>query len=103
MNQQYCVSPQPQPPPPAHSHYKKRKTRLRTFVNWPHKQGKNLSPSNLAKAGFFYTGEDDKVKCFYCDGGLHGWESDDSPWIEHARWFNRCPYVMTTMMKPSNL
>ncbi|XP_071112519.1 baculoviral IAP repeat-containing protein 7-B-like isoform X6 [Haliotis cracherodii] len=47
----------------------------------------------IAEAGFFYTGFGDSVKCFSCGGALRNWQKDDDPWIEHARWFPRCPYV----------
>ncbi|XP_013419082.1 baculoviral IAP repeat-containing protein 3-like, partial [Lingula anatina] len=51
-------------------------------------------PVNLAKAGFFYAGISDNVKCFYCDGGLRNWEPQDDPWTEHARWFPFCDFVL---------
>ena len=34
-------------------------------------------------------GHSDDVKCFCCDGGLRCWESEDDPWVEHAKWFPR--------------
>ncbi len=34
------------------------------------------------------------MKCFYCDGGLRNWEPNDDPWVEHARWFPRCAYII---------
>jgi len=52
------------------------------------------SPSieDLALAGFFYTGTGNSVTCFYCGGSLHQWGANDSPKIEHARWFPDCLY-----------
>ncbi|XP_046570869.1 baculoviral IAP repeat-containing protein 2-like isoform X2 [Haliotis rubra] len=47
----------------------------------------------MVEAGFFYTGHGDSVKCFSCGGALRNWQADDDPWIEHARWFPRCPYL----------
>ena len=44
---------------------------------------------------FDVSGFGDNVKCFYCDGGLRNWEVGDDPWVEHARWFPRCPFVMS--------
>ncbi|VDI69036.1 Hypothetical predicted protein [Mytilus galloprovincialis] len=35
----------------------------------------------------FNAGEEDTVRCHYCDGGLRNWEPKDVPWEEHARWF----------------
>lgn len=39
------------------------------------------------------TGDGDKVKCFHCDGLLYNWEPEDSPFVEHARWFPKCQYI----------
>ena len=35
----------------------------------------------------FLVGERDRVKCWYCNGGLQNWERNDIPWEEHAKWF----------------
>uniref|UniRef100_A0A8D0CA55 RING-type E3 ubiquitin transferase n=1 Tax=Salvator merianae TaxID=96440 RepID=A0A8D0CA55_SALMN len=66
--------------------------RLTTFGNWP--TYARVSPESLARAGFFYTGERDYVRCFYCDGALSNWERGDDPWMEHARWFPRCKFLL---------
>ena len=47
----------------------------------------------MAEAGFYYNGFSDQTKCFYCDGGLRNWQSEDNPWTEHARWFSKCSFV----------
>ncbi|CAM4611282.1 unnamed protein product [Leuciscus chuanchicus] len=66
--------------------------RLHTFVNWPSRI--TVRPDQLAKAGFYYVGRNDDVKCFCCDGGLRCWEPGDDPWVEHAKWFPRCEYLL---------
>ncbi|KAH9500236.1 hypothetical protein Btru_077545 [Bulinus truncatus] len=76
---------------PKHQKYKTEHSRLNSFTTWD--MSRNPKPSDLAKAGFFYVGHGDSVKCFFCDGGLRNWEPNDDPWREHARWFPRCPYV----------
>ncbi|XP_063634925.1 death-associated inhibitor of apoptosis 1-like [Cydia splendana] len=76
---------------PEHPRYNNKAARLRTFKDWP--KSMKQKPEELAEAGFYYTGQSDKTKCFYCDGGLKDWEEDDVPWEQHARWFNRCAYV----------
>ncbi|ESO85746.1 hypothetical protein LOTGIDRAFT_130366 [Lottia gigantea] len=78
--------------PPRHPQYVTEASRIASFANWP--KGVSQTPQMLAKAGFFYAGFDDSVKCFHCDGGLRTWEANDDPWKEHARWFSRCPYVL---------
>ncbi|MEE6472887.1 hypothetical protein FKM82_009766 [Ascaphus truei] len=67
-------------------------SRFKTFVNWPPRIP--VLPKQLADAGFYYVGRNDDVKCFCCDGGLRCWESGDDPWVEHAKWFPRCEYLL---------
>ncbi|XP_031816932.1 baculoviral IAP repeat-containing protein 3 isoform X2 [Sarcophilus harrisii] len=66
--------------------------RMKTFVTWPPQIP--VHPEQLASAGFYYVGCNDDVKCFCCDGGLRCWESGDDPWVEHAKWFPRCEYLI---------
>ncbi|XP_039591508.1 baculoviral IAP repeat-containing protein 7 isoform X2 [Polypterus senegalus] len=67
-------------------------SRLSSYHNWP--PSASVHPQLLARAGFFYTGHSDNVKCFYCDGGLRNWEEGDDPWREHAKWFPRCEFLL---------
>lgn len=76
---------------PVFPHYVTKAARLKSFIDWP--LSRCQSPEQLADAGFVYTGCDDKTVCFYCGGGLKDWEAEDVPWLEHLRWFSRCPYV----------
>lgn len=32
-------------------------------------------------------GTEDMVLCFYCDGGLKGWQPEEDPWEEHAKHY----------------
>ncbi|XP_026562675.1 baculoviral IAP repeat-containing protein 3-like [Pseudonaja textilis] len=66
--------------------------RFRTFKNWP--VTVPVHPQQLADAGFYYVGRSDDVKCFCCDGGLRCWETGDDPWVEHAKWFPSCEYLI---------
>ena len=71
---------------------KSEANRLRTFKGWP--KGSCVSPVDLAKAGFFYTGKDDRVQCEFCQGVLRNWEAGgDNPIFEHRKHFPRCPFV----------
>ncbi|XP_013390417.1 baculoviral IAP repeat-containing protein 2-like [Lingula anatina] len=76
---------------PRHERYATKQARVRTFANWP--PSRIPRPEALARAGFFYAGFFDNVKCFFCDGGLRNWEPQDDPWAEHARWFPWCDFV----------
>ena len=33
------------------------------------------------------SGDRDRAKCWYCNGGLQNWEANDEPFTEHAKWF----------------
>uniref|UniRef100_A0A8D0FVG1 RING-type E3 ubiquitin transferase n=1 Tax=Strix occidentalis caurina TaxID=311401 RepID=A0A8D0FVG1_STROC len=66
--------------------------RLATFQNWP--QYTDMHPEQLARAGFFYTGQGDVVRCFYCDGGVRNWSFGDDPWREHAKWYPGCEFLL---------
>ncbi|NXF93784.1 BIR7B protein, partial [Eubucco bourcierii] len=66
--------------------------RLSTFHNWP--QHADMRPEQLARAGFYYTGRGDLVRCFHCDGGVRSWSLGDDPWREHARWYPECVFVL---------
>ena len=78
---------------PQYPKFRLNSERMKSFVNlkWPN----NLrqKPIKLANAGFFYTGIEDKVICFFCGGGLYKWELDDDPFTEHLKHFNRCSYM----------
>ncbi|NWT71333.1 BIR7B protein, partial [Prunella himalayana] len=66
--------------------------RLSTFESWP--QNSSMHPEQLARAGFFYTGRGDVVRCFYCDGGVRSWSFGDDPWREHAKWYPECEFLL---------
>lgn len=77
---------------PANPRYSSESMRLRSFDSWP--KGLPQKPEDMADAGLYYTGQGDKVRCYYCDGGLKDWNFDDKPWEEHARWFDTCTHVL---------
>ncbi|NXP55153.1 BIR7B protein, partial [Heliornis fulica] len=80
------------PSEPAYPELETEEMRLSTFQNWP--QYTNVHPEQLARAGFFYVGQDDVVRCFYCDGGVRNWSSGHDPWREHAKWYPRCEFLL---------
>ncbi|VDI42650.1 Hypothetical predicted protein [Mytilus galloprovincialis] len=78
---------------PKHPVLEDKDSRLKTFAGvW--RTDIEQTPEILVDAGFFYTGEEDTVRCHYCDGGLRNWEPKDIPWEEHARWFPFCKFVI---------
>ncbi|KAL0120677.1 hypothetical protein PUN28_008388 [Cardiocondyla obscurior] len=77
---------------PKHPRYASYAARLASFDGWPKAQTKE----SLATAGFYYTGSKDQTMCYHCGGGLNNWEPEDDPWVEHAKWFEYCPYLILT-------
>ncbi|XP_075916316.1 baculoviral IAP repeat-containing protein 3-like [Petromyzon marinus] len=76
--------------------------RIRSFASWPYTA--NVSPHELAYAGFYYSGHGDLVRCFSCDGHLQEWALGDSAWHEHAKWFPRLRYrVRRRRVQPRRL
>ncbi|XP_053782600.1 baculoviral IAP repeat-containing protein 7 isoform X2 [Desmodus rotundus] len=79
---------------PAFPEMGSEELRLASFCDWP--PTTTVRPELLAAAGFFHTGRQDKVRCFFCSGGLQTWERGDDPWTEHAKWFPRCEFLLRT-------
>uniref|UniRef100_A0A8C6Y500 E3 ubiquitin-protein ligase XIAP n=1 Tax=Naja naja TaxID=35670 RepID=A0A8C6Y500_NAJNA len=66
-------------------------SRQETFANFPTRCP--VSSSDLAQAGFFYTGEGDQVRCFRCLATLEGWEDGDSVVGKHKSVSPNCPFI----------
>lgn len=48
----------------------------------------------MAKAGFYYTGAQDCVKCFVCQIKLNGWDPEnDEPAIKHQENSGNCMFA----------
>ena len=68
--------------------------RFLTYQMWPLTF---LSPSELARAGFYYIGPGDRVACFACGGTLNNWEPKDDAMLEHQRNFPNCPFLENSL------
>ncbi|CAG2179484.1 unnamed protein product, partial [Oppiella nova] len=79
---------------PKNPNYNSVDMRRRSYQNMCWDDSIPVSTDTLAEAGFYSIGMSDYVKCFYCDGGLCNWEPGDDPWIEHAKWFPDCHFVL---------
>ena len=82
---------------PINPHMASVARRLETFTDhlgaW-HRNNIRAIMSDMAEAGLYYLGERDKVKCWYCNGGLQNWHVNDEPWFEHAKWFPTCEFLL---------
>ncbi|XP_077525645.1 death-associated inhibitor of apoptosis 2-like isoform X2 [Haemaphysalis longicornis] len=65
--------------------------RFETFYDWPLLF---LPPRRMAEAGFYYFHDNDRVRCAFCRGVVHGWEPGDDPLREHARHYPCCPFLL---------
>lgn len=84
------------------------KFRVKSFKHWPIAW---LDVLKLAKNGFRYAGEGDRVICNFCFVGLHQWEPQDDIGEEHRKNSPSCPFLispltcgnipMKTLLKPS--
>lgn len=76
---------------------KSESERLKTFSDkWPLSY---VSSTDLAQAGFFYTGVNDKVQCTFCKGIIGNWAAGSVPFQEHLRNFPWCDYVSQNITK----
>jgi hypothetical protein len=53
-----------------------------------------MSSQELAKAGFFYFNDLDRVQCIFCLGIVQAWQPRDDAMGEHRRLFPTCAFVM---------
>uniref|UniRef100_A0A2M4A2T7 Putative apoptosis 1 inhibitor n=1 Tax=Anopheles triannulatus TaxID=58253 RepID=A0A2M4A2T7_9DIPT len=64
--------------------------RLQTFDQWP---VAFIRKEELARYGFYYTGNEDTVKCHFCRVEIGMWEEHDNVIDEHLRWSPYCPLL----------
>jgi hypothetical protein len=80
------------PGPPREIRFNSYLSRFLSFRNWP-KEVK-ISFELMAKAGFYYEGKLDFVKCFHCNGGAMKWKDEEDPYRRHARMYPGCEYII---------
>lgn len=67
------------------------RTRFASYAGWP--STSPVRPSELARAGFFYTGNEDRVQCAFCLNILMRWETGDNPIEEHRKHIPDCDFM----------
>jgi hypothetical protein len=80
------------PGPPREIRYNSYKSRFLSFSTWPIIV--KVSIAEMARAGFYYEGQLDFVKCFHCNGGCMQWFDGEDPFRRHARMYPGCTYVL---------
>uniref|UniRef100_A0A182NKN4 RING-type domain-containing protein n=1 Tax=Anopheles dirus TaxID=7168 RepID=A0A182NKN4_9DIPT len=76
--------------PPSSLEFNRESDRLQTFTGWPIPF---ISPSHLARWGFYYTGQRDIVQCYFCRCKLGQWNKADEVKLEHLRLSLQCPLM----------
>ena len=73
--------------------YKHYDVRLTSFTSprWP--TDVPVSTDELARAGWYFTGVEDRVKCPWCHGCVYNWVDGDTGLGEHKRHFPQCEFV----------
>lgn len=69
--------------------------RLQTFQEWP--ANSPVSPSRIAKAGFYYTGQGQVVQCFLCNTTVSEWNFADQAIALHRLSNPDCPFVLNPL------
>ncbi|XP_052239937.1 baculoviral IAP repeat-containing protein 7-A-like isoform X2 [Dreissena polymorpha] len=78
---------------PMYEHMALTTFRKQSFnTDWANTQ--KYSPAELADGGFFFTGFEDCIRCFFCGIGLRRWDKEDDMWVEHARWSQNCTFLI---------
>lgn len=67
--------------------------RMSTFSTFP--LNTPVSERSLARAGFYYTGVKDKVKCYSCGLMLDNWKKGDSAMDKHRQLYPSCSFVQS--------
>nr|KAG5711048.1 hypothetical protein BaRGS_013782 [Batillaria attramentaria] len=65
---------------------------------WPEESRQDLA--NTALAGFYYTGRDRQVRCWWCGVIIDCLNSGQDPWEEHARLNPSCRYLVEMKGEP---
>ncbi|KAM4697046.1 E3 ubiquitin-protein ligase XIAP [Rhinophrynus dorsalis] len=65
--------------------------RIASFTSFP--STCPVSASTLARAGFYYTGIADRVKCFSCQGIVENWQHGDTAIGKHRKISPNCKFI----------
>ena len=79
--------------------YKHYDARLASFTSprWP--PNVPVPADELARAGWYFTGVTDRVKCPWCHGCVYNWVDGDTALGEHKRHYSQCEFVKEHIAK----
>lgn len=58
-----------------------------------------ITPNQMAKAGLYYLGIQDRVRCLFCSKEFDYWKPGDDPAVEHKRQSPHCAFFLTGIYK----
>lgn len=67
------------------------KNRVNSFQRFPYSE--DISAQRLARAGFYFTGEGDSVRCFSCSATVQNWSRGDTPLERHQQASPDCRFL----------
>ena len=81
---------------PTNPHERCFADRLQTFHLTENRPNEKIRATSFetADAGFYYLGNKDRVKCWYCNGGFQNCERFGLAWEEHAIFFPKCEFLL---------
>ncbi|CAI6373237.1 unnamed protein product [Macrosiphum euphorbiae] len=66
------------------------KNRLKTFAGvW---KLRFITPTQMAKAGLYYIGIQDRVRCTFCYSEYDYWQHGEDPFVEHKKRSPHCAF-----------
>lgn len=75
----------------GHNPWSSMSDRLSSFQHFP--LSKEVSAERLARAGFYFTGEADQVRCFSCHATVKDWNQGDTPLKRHHQASPNCKFL----------
>lgn len=64
--------------------------RLQTFMYFPYEY---IDIKLLAKWGFYYSGQQELCRCYFCNIEVNTWNAYTSPFLEHWKLSSTCPLL----------
>ncbi|KAL1262521.1 hypothetical protein QQF64_007786 [Cirrhinus molitorella] len=66
-------------------------SRVTSFQHFPHSE--EFPAERLARAGFYFTGQADRVRCFSCHATVEDWNRGDTPLKRHHQASPNCRFL----------
>jgi hypothetical protein len=87
---------------PKNPHLDSFEKRKQTFIDkgWDYRIP--VSVEELSEAGFYYTGVNDEVECFYCLGGVYEWATEYAPLLSHEKYYPNCHHLKLMRRQENN-